>query len=353
MWLCISRHMEVLELPSGHPLIRNVNLGAEPEWLCRWSAHAPQHSDARVTGPVRSIATRQAQARSTARVQRRSAPKPRLHFRQPFWSASRNTDTTLGRMPMSKLEAELYALTHRGNPADERFCADASRGASRVLELGSGYGRLIRSLLRGSRNSDTRKVWGVEREPWLLASAKRYLLQLKSEERTRVTLLAGDMREFNLGVTFDCVVLPYNVLYCLLNRRDLRACLNCVRRHLVPGGVLAFDVWAADRFHRNASAHSYQDDSSAILSIAHRSQIWDVFERTRLRRREQRLDVVYTYVSRERGTSVRIPIAQRYAPSTELRGMLESTGFRIKSVFGNFTRGRYRASSDHFVVSAH
>ena len=49
---------------------------------------------------------------------------------------------------LTELEAELYALTHRGNPGDTEFYARRCAGAGSVLELGTGYGRLLPALPR-------------------------------------------------------------------------------------------------------------------------------------------------------------------------------------------------------------
>ncbi len=256
---------------------------------------------------------------------------------------------------LNKLEAELYTLTHRGNPGDQAFYAKACAGAQSVLELGSGYGRLLPDLLRAEPRSRQRAVIGLERDPSLLAAAKRAVAQLEPGLRGQVKLVRGDMRDFDLGLKFDRVILPYNGLYCLLNRRDILRCFSCVKRHLAPGGQFIFDVWAADGFHRDARSNSrsrgHYDDDEPIVSFAHRSEVWDVFEKSRLRSHLQRLDVTYTYVSRERGTCVTIPIEQRYAPSSDLIGLVTLADLHMKAICGNFAGHRFGLNSQHFVMT--
>src|SRR5262249_4327605 len=60
---------------------------------------------------------------------------------------------------LTELEAELYALTHRGNPGDTQFYARQCAGVGSVLELGTGYGRLLPALLGAAR-----AVTGLDRE---------------------------------------------------------------------------------------------------------------------------------------------------------------------------------------------
>ena len=164
------------------------------------------------------------------------------------------------------------------------------------------------------------------------------------------------MQSFALGRRFDRIVLPYNALYCLLGRRALVSCFRSVRAHLAPGGGFLFDVWAADPFQRRARLRalreSHRDERGAIVSLAHRGQVWDVFERSRLRSAAQRLDVNYTYVSRQRGTRVEIPIAQRYATSRELEELLASAGLRLRAQWGGFSGQPFGPRSELFVALA-
>ena len=140
-------------------------------------------------------------------------------------------------MTLTRIQAELYALTHRGNPGDTVFYAKACSNARRVLELGTGYGRLIPALLGSATSSAPKKeLWGIDQDPHMLAAAKSTVRSLTLRRQSLVHLRAGDMRSFDYDVQFDRIILPYNGLNCLLNRRDTLQCLKCVKLHLAPGG---------------------------------------------------------------------------------------------------------------------
>ncbi len=47
---------------------------------------------------------------------------------------------------MSAVDARLYELLHVGNPGDVEFYVQQSEGASSVLELGAGFGRILSQL---------------------------------------------------------------------------------------------------------------------------------------------------------------------------------------------------------------
>ena len=243
------------------------------------------------------------------------------------------------------VSAQLYALTHRGNRGDLEFYQRTCRGARSVLELGSGYGRVLLALA-----SAERRVVGLERDPEFLALARRNLRQLSPKKRQSVRLVSGDLRDFRLAERFERVFLPYNALYCLLSQRDALSCFRSVHRALKPGGVFAFDVWNAAAF--NSAPFALRDDDEPIVSLSHGSRTWDVFERSRLRRARKRLDVTYQYRPREGGVVHRIDIPQRYYLAAEVDDLLERAGFALQARYGNFSGGRFAARSAQQIVLA-
>jgi SAM-dependent methyltransferase len=242
--------------------------------------------------------------------------------------------------------AELYALTHRGNPGDVAFYRGVCRGAKSVLELGSGSGRLLTALAGAKR-----ELVGLELDPELLAFAKRNLRALPLAKRQSVRVLQADMRDFALPQRFERVLLPYNALYCLLSKRAALACFRAAHRALEPDGKLALDVWNAGPF-QHSHTRAGMDDSAPIVSLRHAGRTWDVFERSRVRRAQQRLDVSYAYVPREGGSTYQIPIAQRYYLPTEISELLERAGFAVEARYGDYSGRRFSARSAQLIVLA-
>jgi len=244
------------------------------------------------------------------------------------------------------VKAELYALTHRGNPGDVAFYRDVCRGARSVLELGSGAGRLLRALA-----TVRLELVGLELDPALIALSRRELRALPKSKRMSLRIVQGDMRDFELQRRFERVLLPYNALYCLLNQRAALACFRAARRALAPGGQFVLDVWNAGPFQRGA-AESEAGDNQPVVTFRHAGCTWDVFEHSRLRRARQRLDVNYTYVPREGGIVHEVPIVQRYFLPAEIATLLDRAGFAIEARYGDFSRGRFNARSPQLIVVA-
>lgn len=244
------------------------------------------------------------------------------------------------------MRAELYALTHRGNPGDTAFYREACRGARSVLELGSGSGRMLLALADAKR-----RLTGLELDPEFLALAKRNLRALSPAKRKGLQLVSGDMRDFEFSERFERVLLPYNALYCLLDRRAALACFRAARRALALGGRFVLDVWNSGPFQRR-SPRSSVDETEPVVTLEHAGRTWDVFERSRVIRARQRLDVTYTYLPRAGGPTYQIPIAQRYYSSAEVTQLLERAGFVVEARYGDFSRARFNARSPQLIVSA-
>ncbi len=243
-------------------------------------------------------------------------------------------------------EAELYALTHRGNPGDLEFYQRLCRGARTVLELGSGYGRVLAGLSDGSRS-----VVGLECDAAVIALARRRLRALSPAQRRLARLVQGDFRHFELAERFDRVLLPYNALYCLLRKRDALACFRSARLALKPRGVFAFDVWNAAPLDRSARARNAHE-SEPIVCLAHRGRMYDVFERSRLNRARKRVDVTYGYRPRDGGQGLEVAIPQRYFLVSEIDELLQRAGLVLAARYGDFRGGRYTANAPHQIVLA-
>ena len=131
--------------------------------------------------------------------------------------------------------ARLYDLMFPGGgPAVDFYRAAADRQGGSVLELGCGTGHKLIPIA-----SDGHPSVGLDLSSAMLAEARR-----KADERgVAVDWVQGDMRAFDLGRTFDLVVIDANSLLHLHEADDLLSCLRSVRRHLAPGARFVFDVF--------------------------------------------------------------------------------------------------------------
>ncbi len=164
-------------------------------------------------------------------------------------------------------DARLYdRLFPGGERAVDFYRAEADRQGGSVLELGSGTGHKLIPIA-----ADGHPCVGLELSPDMLAEAQR-----KADERgVKVEWVQGDMRDLDLGRTFDFVLIAANSLLHLHEAGDLVSCFRSVRRHLAPGARFVFDVFnpsvqmlaGADGVRRTREALAFQDPERGSVSV--------------------------------------------------------------------------------------
>ncbi len=164
-------------------------------------------------------------------------------------------------------DARLYDLMFPGSePAIDFYRAKSDRQGGSVLELGCGTGNKLIPIA-----SDGHPCVGLDLSADMLAEAQR-----KADERgVAVEWVQGDMRDFDLGRTFDLVFITANSLLHLHEAVDLVSCLRSVRKHLAPGAKFVFDVFNpsvrfladADGVRRTREALSFVDPDRGNVSV--------------------------------------------------------------------------------------
>src|SRR5262249_30579713 len=132
---------------------------------------------------------------------------------------------------------------------------------------------------------------------------------------------------------------------------DQLACLACVRRHLVPGGTVAFDVFAP-RLDWLAPHHELEREDAPF----ERDRV-EVTRYAKIHRRpaQQIEDVAFGYVLRRSGIIVgeeTVAIRMRYFFRYEVEHLLARAGFADITVYGGFDRRPYDYTSGETIVVA-
>ena len=136
--------------------------------------------------------------------------------------------------------ADLYdhVVPYRDRPDVAFFVEVASKTGPPVLEVGCGTGRVLIPTARAGID-----IVGLDLSPRMLETCRERLHDEPAAVQSRVRLVEGDMRSFDLGQTFALVTMPFRPFQHLLTVQDQISCLECVRRHLADGGTFVFDVF--------------------------------------------------------------------------------------------------------------
>jgi SAM-dependent methyltransferase len=137
--------------------------------------------------------------------------------------------------------AQWYDLLHPGLPGEAEFYVmEAARKPVSTLEIGCGTGRIAIPMAMSGVH-----VTGLDVSRSMLRVCRQRIRSV-SPVKGSLELACGDMRCFDLGRTFQLVVMPYRTFMHCLTVEDQLACLGCVRRHLEGGGEFILNLWAAN-----------------------------------------------------------------------------------------------------------
>ncbi|MFI9505150.1 class I SAM-dependent methyltransferase [Nocardia sp. NPDC052566] len=154
--------------------------------------------------------------------------------------------------------------THRGKDyaGEAKLIAELVRArnpeAAAVLDVACGTGSHLRHLV-----ADFPDAAGLEQSPEMITVAAR--------RTPEITIHQGDMRNFELGRTFDVITLMFSSIGYVDDYPDLVRTLAALGRHLAPGGVVVIEPWVfPDTFTPDYLATDLvRDDEGAVTRFSH------------------------------------------------------------------------------------
>ena len=130
-------------------------------------------------------------------------------------------------------DGELYDIICHGLDYGIEFYVGLSRKAKGpVLDVACGTGRVLMPVLQAGADAD-----GLDLFQPMLDTARRKADALGLSPALR----CGDMADFQMPRRYALVMITFNAFCHMLTTDDQLRCLGCIRRHLRPGGLLAFD----------------------------------------------------------------------------------------------------------------
>jgi SAM-dependent methyltransferase len=223
---------------------------------------------------------------------------------------------------------------------DVGFYVEMARDAKGpLLEVACGTGRVLIPCARAGATTV-----GLDLSAGMLDVCRARLLGEPDDVRSRVTLHQADMRQFDLGCTFDLVTTPFRGFQHLLTVADQRQALATIRRHLAAGGRFVLDLFnpslpllGDERWLvRPMVEPGFQMPDGRSVVRSYRILKRDYFEQ--VQRIEFVLDVTWPDGRVERGVS---SFELRYLFRYEAEHLLAREGFAIEAVYGDYHRRPY------------
>jgi len=247
------------------------------------------------------------------------------------------------RRPAYDAIAHLYDVDMARNmPFDdiafyERVCRESPAGP--VLELGCGNGRVMLEL--AARGLD---VVGVDGSPRMLAA----LVDKAKACALSPRVCRMDARNLGFARCFGAVLCPYSLVTYMGQGNDAARMLDEARRVIVAGGNVVIDAFVP--MPSAAQAHFKQDyvrtfGAGALMRFKRITPIGDGMNR---------IDRRYDMIDATGGLVERVETSEDIRPFTpdEVLGLLETSGWRVRSTWWNYTSAAPLADAQFFTAVA-
>ncbi len=214
-----------------------------------------------------------------------------------------------------------------------------------LLELACGSGRALLPLARAGFT-----VTGVDTSARMLEKAGQ---ALEAEGLAgRVTLVQQDMCALQLGQKFHLAFIALGSFGHIITRRQQREALAAIRAHLIPGGMFILDISNEDvRYMESMSGQVLHqgtwtlDDGSLLTHFVSPAPVHS----TRV------LELTHFYDQHTQGGTLQRTISHMHLylfERSEVELLLESAGFSVKDVYGNYDLSPYEHDSPRMIFIA-
>ncbi|MDH3891742.1 MAG: class I SAM-dependent methyltransferase [candidate division Zixibacteria bacterium] len=223
---------------------------------------------------------------------------------------------------------------------DVQFFVESSKtSGGKTLELGSGTGRVLIPTAQAGC-----EIVGLDLSPRMMDKCRTVLAEEPDEVQARVSLVEGDMCNFDLDEQFSLVTMPFRPFQHIETVDEQIQCLQTVHRHLEPGGKLILDLF-------NPSLKFLVDDKALIESGDEPEFTMadgrKVLRRMRVAKRDHfsqvsDVEIIY-YVTHPSGKKERLvhEFRMHYLFRWEAEHLLVRCGFEVDHLYAGYDKSAF------------
>ena len=249
-------------------------------------------------------------------------------------------------LPSTFDDGEAYDLVLNDIPYGLEFYVGLARSANGpVLDIACGTGRILLPCLESSVDIEGLDLY----EPMLKTlRAKATTLGLSPR------LHRADMSNFDLARRYQLMMIPFNAFIHNMTQETQISCLECCRKHLLPGGNLVFDTF----FPSLDIVGAPQNTRVLEGELPHPQtglpmRMYDTRSFDRVAQIQHSLNEIELLAADGSiQTVLRSQISSRYIYKHEMELLLRLAGFARREIYGDFDRRPLTSENDAMVVSA-
>jgi SAM-dependent methyltransferase len=238
---------------------------------------------------------------------------------------------------------QLYHAHHSRHLEDLPFWFElAAQTGDPILELGCGTGRVLIPLAQAGFHTI-----GLDHN---LAMLKFVKASIGPQIQPAPMLIVADISRFMLTKQFPLIILPCNT-FSTLHENYRHSALECVRKHLKPGGVFAASLPNPEQL-KDLPAWSVAEFEDEFI---HPQTGNPVQVSSSWRRTKHSFNVTWIYdhlLPDGRVERQTIETAHLMTHEDTYIEEIQSAGMKITGVYGDFNRSAYTADSPQLILVA-
>lgn len=242
------------------------------------------------------------------------------------------------------LVPELYDLFNKECTSDILWYIEYCKNHdfNKVLELGIGTGRVAIPMAKSGI-----EVWGVDKSSSMLNKLKS---KIEHTGIRNINIVSQDICNMQIDQTFNIALVPFCTFNFLLSLEEQKQALYSLKKHLTNNAVVIFDLLTINTFphgNRDDGFFFYRADEAGNKKIEmfiknQFDQSSQIFSQNRL----------FKISSSENIDTVNLIMRNRFFFLGEFELLLNSCGYKIIHVYGDYNQEPFNTSSCSLIVIA-
>jgi len=217
------------------------------------------------------------------------------------------------------------------------YLEHARRSGSPILELGCGTGRILVPLAEAGFG-----IVGIDLYVSMLRVASEKIAKLSEAVRGGISLVQADMSQFILKQRFNMAYISTNTIFQLSLQKQ-RACLECARDVLKPGGTILMDCESPGSMSTAQECVGMLSRVDNYHGVSVRSWITCVD----LAARSMKIKTEVTEKGDDRKHTYNQTL--HWLDKAEMEHLLAECGYRVTHIYGNWDM-RHFSDGDHRMI---
>lgn len=214
------------------------------------------------------------------------------------------------------------------------YLKHAKKIGGEVLELGCGTGRISIPLVEYGF-----KVTAVDSSQNMIRALKEKTNNLKIKKNLEI--IKGNLTEIRISKKFNLIIMPFRVFQCLLSVDEQQKALLNIKHHLIPNGLLIFDIYYPN-FKILSNIPSQEEIDGEFIFRNKRIIKSHINGSIDTLNQVMTTDIMYSeYFQGKKIIISKNTIKMRYSFKFEIEHLLKLNGFFIKQLLSDYKSRKF------------